>query len=247
MFQLKTLRSLSAIDGGSILADPLLRGLLLVPLVVALAVRGLLPLVLEQVAALTEVELAWLFAPMAGYTVVTIAPLLAGAVVGFLLLDQRDERTLTALRVTPLPLGLYLSYRLALPTCVALLISIVALALAGGQGLSLGGAWLAAVAAAPLAPVTALALVALARNKLEGMALLKALSVLLAAPLAGLFVPPGGWSLALMLLPTYWVAQATWALQAGTGAWGWIAGSWCVSSLMLLLLLKRFQHMLKRI
>ncbi|PDW03269.1 hypothetical protein [Candidatus Viridilinea mediisalina] len=244
MLQLKTLRTLSAIDRGSILADPLLRGLLLVPLMVALAVRGLLPLILEQVAALVEVELTWLFAPMAGYIVVTMAPLLAGTVIGFLLLDQRDDRTFLALRVTPLPLGLYLSYRLALPIGIAVLISLVAVALAGGQGLGLGGAWFAALAAAPLAPVTALGLVAFARNKLEGMALMKTLSILLAAPLAGLFMPLAGWSLPLLLLPTFWVAQATWALQAGTNPWGWIAGSWCISGLLLFLLLRRFQRML---
>ncbi|RRR69785.1 MAG: hypothetical protein EI684_14675 [Candidatus Viridilinea halotolerans] len=246
MLKLRALHTLSALDGGNILADPLLRGLLVVPLVVALAVRGLLPLVLERVATLAEIELEWLFAPMAGYTVVTIAPMIAGAVVGFLLLDQRDDRTLTALRVTPLPLSAYLSYRLALPTCLALLVTMAALALAGGQGLGLGGAWLAAVASAPLAPLTALALVAFARNKLEGMALMKALSILLAAPLAGLFVALEGWGLLFMLLPTFWVAQATWALQAGTSAWGWIAGSWCVSGLLLVLLRGRFQRMLAR-
>lgn len=238
MLTMKTLRALGAIDTGSVLSDPLLRGLLVVPLLVALAVRGLLPLVLVRIGELAEVDLAWLLAPMAGYTVVGIAPLIVGAVVGFLLLDQRDDQTWLALRVTPLPLSVYLAYRLALPSLLGLLVTLAALAVAGGLGLGPGGAALAALAAAPLAPVTALALAAFARNKLEGMALMKALSVLLAAPLAGLFVPTGWWQLALAALPTFWVARATWALQAGLPAGGFILGAWVLGGLLTALLLR---------
>jgi hypothetical protein len=60
MLTMKTVRALGAIDMGSVAADPLLRGLLVVPLLVALAVRGLLPLVLVRIGELAEVELAWL-------------------------------------------------------------------------------------------------------------------------------------------------------------------------------------------
>lgn len=245
MLSIKTMRALGAIDTGSVLADPLLRGLLVVPLLVALAMRGLLPLVLARISALAEVELGWLLAPLAGYTVAAIAPLIAGAVVGFLLLDQRDDQTLLALRVTPLPLGAYLTYRLAAPTLIGLFTTLVALALAGGLGLGLGEALLAALAAAPLAPLTALALAAFARNKLEGMALMKALNLLLAAPLGGLFLPEG-WGLALAALPTFWVAQAIWALQAGAPAWTFMLGAWGLGALLTALLLMRLRRVLAR-
>lgn len=38
-----------------------------------------------------------------------------GVVTGFLLLDERDDRTLTALQVTPLPLRAYIFYRVTVP------------------------------------------------------------------------------------------------------------------------------------
>jgi fluoroquinolone transport system permease protein len=245
MLSIKTMRALGAIDTGSVLADPLLRGLLVVPLLVALAMRGLLPLVLARVGVLAEIDLGWLLAPMAGYTVVAIAPLIAGAVVGFLLLDQRDDQTLLALRVTPLPLGAYLTYRLAAPALAGLLATLAALAVAGGQGLGPSEALLAALAATPLAPLTALALAAFARNKLEGMALVKALNLLLVAPLAGLFLPEG-WSLALAALPTFWVAQAIWALQAGAPAGAFMLGAWGLGALLTALLLMRLRRVLAR-
>jgi fluoroquinolone transport system permease protein len=176
MLHLKSLRALGAFDAGSVLGDPLLRGMVLIPLAVALAVRLLLPLVVTRLSALAGVDLAWVETPLAGYAVVGIAPLLAGTVVGFLLLDQRDDRTLLALRVTPLPLATYLAYRLAAPTLAAIPLTVAALALASVAGLGPGEALVAALAAAPLAPLTALALLALARNKLEGMALMKSVA-----------------------------------------------------------------------
>jgi fluoroquinolone transport system permease protein len=240
MVRLQTLRALSAIDTGSVLADPMLRWLAVVPLMVALAIRGLLPTVAARVGALAGVDLGWIVAPLSGYAVVGIAPLIAGAVVGFLLLDQRDDRTLLALQVTPLPMGVYLAYRLAAPTAVAFLVTLAAIATAGGQGLGPGAAVLAALAAAPLAPLAALALAAFARNKVQGAALMKAASLVLMAPLAGLFLDPV-WGLTLGILPTYWVAHATWALQGGASAWGFIAGGWVLSTLLSAALLWRLR------
>jgi fluoroquinolone transport system permease protein len=238
MVTLRTFRALGRIDIGSVLTDPMLRGLALVPLMAALAIRLLLPAVAARVGALAGVDLGWLVAPLSGYAVVGIAPLIAGSVVGFLLLDQRDDRTLLALRVTPMPFGLYLAYRLAAPSLVAVVAILAAVAVAGGLGLGPTEALLAALASAPLAPVAALALVAFARNKVQGAALMKAASILLMAPLASFFLP-AGWGLALSALPTYWVARSTWALQSGEAAWPFMLGAWAVSGVVAALLLLR--------
>lgn len=242
MLQIRTLQALGRIDLGSLQADPLLRWMAAIPLMVALAIRNLLPLVIAQLSELAGLDLGWLQAPLSGYTVVTLAPLIAGAVVGFLLLDQRDDRTLLALRVTPLPLGTYIAYRLAVPALAGLLVTLAAVAVAGGQGLG-AGAFVAAVAAAPLAPLSALSLAAFARNKVEGLALMKAASVPLIAPLASLMLPPA-WSYALAILPTYWIARATWALQAGEAAWPFLAGGWALSTGLIALLLLRLRRAL---
>lgn len=245
MLRLRALRALGAMDAGSLLADPLLRWMALLPLAIALAVRLALPLVLPKLGALAALDLAWLQPLLAGYVVVTLAPLLAGAVVGLLLLDQRDDRTLLALRVTPLPLGVYIAYRLMAPTLVAFAVTLVAITVAGGLGLTPLAALLATLASTPLAPLAALALAAFARNKLQGLALIKAASVLLAAPLAGLFLPPAGRA-ALLLLPTTLAAQAVWALQASASAWPFIAGSWLLGATLVTLLLWRLRATLER-
>lgn len=244
MLQIRALRALGAIDAESLWADLLLRWMAVLPLVVALAVRAVLPAVLVKVSELAGVELAWLQPLLAGYVVVALAPLLAGSVVGFLLLDQRDDRTLLALRVTPLPLGVYLAYRLALPTAAALVATLAAVAVAGGLGLTPATALLAALASAPLAPLAALALAAFARNKVEGLALMKVAGVPLMAPLAGLFLPPL-WRAPLHLLPTYQVARAVWALQSGAAPWSALLAGWGLALLLAALLLLRLRRALE--
>jgi fluoroquinolone transport system permease protein len=234
------LRTLGQIDLRSALADPMLRLMLVLPLVVAAAIRLLLPALLTQVSALAEVELTWIGPLLSGYVVISFGPLLAGCIAGFLLLDQRDDRTWLALRVTPVPLWLLLAYRLVAPLLLGLPITVAAVAVAGGAGLSFGAALLAALAAAPLAPTTALALAVFARNKVEGLALVKAGSLLLVLPLAALFMP-SAWQLPLYALPTFVVAQAVWALQAGVAAWSPIGVSWLLGSLLAALLLRRLR------
>jgi fluoroquinolone transport system permease protein len=234
MFSRQTFRALGAIDAGSISGDPLLRWMIAIPLVVAFAMRLLLPSVLVRLGDLTRVELGWMLAPFSGYVVVAFGPLSVGTVVGFLLLDQRDDRTLLAMRVTPLPLAAYLAYRLALPTLVSIPVTLAAVLVAGGLGLGPGGALLAALSGAPLAPLTAIALVALARNKLEGMALMKMASL----------VPPV-WDLALGVIPPFWVAHAVWALQQGENPIGFVLGAWALPAALIVLLLWRLRRVLE--
>lgn len=110
MLNFKTLRALSMVDGW----DLLLRGMVLVPLGLAVGARGLLP---SAVAALRErlsFDRAALYPHLMGY-VLLLPPAISRMVVGFMLLDQRDDHTLPALWVTPLPLTGYLIYRRAVP------------------------------------------------------------------------------------------------------------------------------------
>jgi fluoroquinolone transport system permease protein len=57
--------------------------------------------------------------------------LMPGTVFGFLLLDEKEDDTLTALRVTPVRLEQYLAYRVALPAALAFLFSLALAPLIG--------------------------------------------------------------------------------------------------------------------
>jgi fluoroquinolone transport system permease protein len=211
--------ALGRADARTALRDPLLAPLLVVPPLLVVLLRFGLPPLAAWLRDRFGVDLAP-YAPLvaSGLVVVTI-PAMFGAVAGVLVLDERDAGTLTALRLTPLGLRGYAGWRVGSAVVLA--------ALGVGVGLPLSGlfAWAqvpAALAllvpASLLAPVTALALLAFARDEVAAMAVAKGLNLLLTLPLAAWFVD-GPWSLAFGILPTYWVVRGFWAVAAGEPSW----------------------------
>ncbi len=67
------------------------------------------------------------------------------------------------------------------------------------------------------APIYALTLASIARNKVQGLALMKGMGVFFLAPVAAWFVPMP-WQLLLGVIPTYWPAKAFWVALEG-GPW----------------------------
>src|SRR5688500_12038507 len=102
-------RALAAADSQILWRDPLLGWVLLLPLSVALMLRVLIPTITDALSD-TGFQLQPFYPLiMSGYL---NAHGIVGMVVGFMLLDERDARTLSALRVTPLSIRQYLGYRL---------------------------------------------------------------------------------------------------------------------------------------
>ncbi len=107
-------RALGAIDAKSVRRDPLLRWLALGPVSLALLVRWGTPYVAGRLQGQLGFDLVPYY-PLIVSFVLLLVPMMCGIVIGFLLLDQRDDRTITALQVTPLTLNGYLVYRAAAP------------------------------------------------------------------------------------------------------------------------------------
>jgi fluoroquinolone transport system permease protein len=243
---LQIIRGLGPLDAKTVGRDSLLRGTLVLPLMIALLTRFVMPALALQIGAATGLELSRFQAPIMSAALLLITPVIGGLVVGFLLLDQRDDRTLAALQVTPLPLRAYLAYRLAAPMLLSLAMMLVAFPLAGLAEAGIAAVLLAALAAAPLAPLIALGLACFAENKVQGLALLKGASILLIAPIAAIFVPPP-WQWALGIAPTFWPARLYWALGAGEpGWWAYLLAGLAYQALLLAMLLRRFERVMWR-
>lgn len=139
---------------------------------------------------------------IASFVLVLIAILL-GWVTGMLLLEDRDDGPLLALEVTPVGKSGFLLYR---TTVTAVISFIAAFAIAGlllqpPLGLRLFMAMLVALEAVMIT----FALLAMAGNKVEGLALSKVLNIAALVPLIAL-IPSGlrylaGW------VPSYWVGE----------------------------------------
>jgi fluoroquinolone transport system permease protein len=176
-----------------------------------------------------------------------IAAGMIGTVVGFLLLDQRDDQTLTALLVTPLSLGDYLRYRLGGPMLLSVVFGTVMVPLAGLTQTTLLQAVVSAATAAPLAPIYALFLGTIAGNKVQGFALAKAAGIVMVPCIVSYFVT-GPWQLAFGLVPHYWPLKTFWLFDDGaTGAalvHALIGLAW--QSVLLAVLMRRFSHVARR-
>ena len=239
------LRALGPIDAANVRRDPLLRWMLVMPLVFGLMFRGVGALVEPWLADRFSVALTTYYPLIAG-SIVLLPPMLYGVVVGFLLLDHKDDRTLTALQVTPLTPSGYLAYRIAIPVVLSIAITPLVFLASGFSELGIGGQLLAAVAAAPFGPAFTFFIAAFAKNKVQGFALMKAAGVINWPPIIAWFVT-SDWQLAFGLCPTYWPVKFYWELEAGrSGSWIYLLTSVIYLGLLIVAFHRRFERIMTR-
>ncbi|MGQ9815448.1 MAG: hypothetical protein ACUVR3_09910 [Candidatus Roseilinea sp.] len=245
MNAIQILRSLGPIDARSVLRDTLLRWILLMPLLFAPLLRWGVPALTTWLQQQAGFDLTPHY-PLIMSSMVMMMPALVGTVIGFLLLDQRDDQTLVALQVTPMTLPGYLAYRIAVPMFLSMIMVVAIVVAADLTPLDPGALLMSAVAAAPMAPLYALALAVLAENKVQGFALSKASGVFMMPALLAYFVP-AEWQLVLGLSPVTWTARLFWALAAGDpAALIYFVVGLVYQALLIGLLLRRFTVVMTR-
>lgn len=148
-------------------------------------------------------------------------PLLLGAVLALQLLDERDQNTLAALRVTPVPPSAYPAYR-AVTTVALTTISVLAsLALTTQVPLeTLALSVPVALSAGLLAPVLGLLMSAIARTKIEGLAVMRVVGLaVFTLPIVPFFFRESAWQYAFGVLPAYWPVRTFWSAYDGSGGY----------------------------
>lgn len=206
------LAALGPIDFHTIRRDALLRWMAVLPFGIAILLRFFVPFVRARVLEQFAFDIAPYY-PLLISMLVLMMPILFGTVIGFLLLDQREDGTLTALRVTPLSETGYLMYRMALPLVLSVVATLFMFPIVALVEINFVGQLLGALCAAPLAPLFALFLAAFAENQVQGFALSKGAGVFLIPPTLAYFVPMN-WQLLCGILPPYWVAKVLWTAVA---------------------------------
>jgi len=210
------IRSFARVDRRTLLDDRLLLLLLAGVPLIAGAVRwfngpGLTWVHTRYGLDLTEhLPLVWAF------VLVVHTPTMFGAVTGLLFLEDRDAGLLPAITTTRPSLPVLLAYRLATTALITGAMVAIALPLAGAHHpLGTAGTIATSLAAAAVSTVPAMLLATLAHDRVQGMALMKAISLPLYLPLAWWFIDhPAGWLLAAV--PTAWAARTFWADTTGT-------------------------------
>jgi fluoroquinolone transport system permease protein len=245
MIALKAVRALGPVDFKNIRRDPLLKWIIFTPLLQMLVIRWLIPWITGLLQEQVGFDLRP-FYPLLMSFMAMVVPFILGVVIGFLLLDQRDDNTLTALQVTPLSLGGYLAYRVSAPTVAAFLSTILVVWGAGLVQLSLPELLVVSLSTALMAPIMALIFASFAENKVQGLALSKGSGVFMVPALIAYFVP-GGWQYLFGIMPTYWPAKLFWTLAGGEpGAWIFLLVSLFSQGVVLALTLRHFYRVMYR-
>ncbi|HNT24909.1 MAG TPA: hypothetical protein PKM21_11125 [Anaerolineales bacterium] len=221
MNTIQALRALGPIDIRSVRRDSALSWMVFIPIFSALILRWGMPPLTARILERYDFNLEPYYPVMLAYFFVVMAPVTFAVLIGFLLLDEKDDHTLTALQVTPLSLNAYLAYRIAIPVLLTFVMMFVLFPVSGLDALPLQNILLIAIAAAPLSPMFALFLASFAQNKVQGFALMKLVGFVLFIPIFAYFALPG-WELAFGLIPTYWPMKVYWLLNSGQTERVWV-------------------------
>jgi fluoroquinolone transport system permease protein len=240
----RVFRTLVYADSRMLWRDPLLGWILALPIGLALLLRPLIPRIQEALLEGAGFDLTPYYPLVMGGFLMT-APGMVGMVIGFLFLDERDARTLTALRTTPLSMRQYLAYRVALPLLLGTASTLIGYPLTGLTPLPLTSLLPIVIVASLSAPLLALILAVAAPNKVAGFAVVKVLNAVNLLPIVAYFVPRPV-QFAAGIFPTYWPMRALWSAAVGEVYGAYLVLGGVVSVLALLLAVRLFDRRLLR-
>jgi fluoroquinolone transport system permease protein len=236
----RALRVLAPNDMRLIWRDGFLLMVLLVSPVFCLAFRWLIPYLAGVVAEWVELELY--YGLILANFIIAMQPVLLGAVVGILFIEERDEGTLLALQATPLSLRSFLGYRLLAAMGLSVAITLIAVPLAGLVPVS----WLDTLAAALLAslgvPLVALSYAVFIQNKVQAVTAIKLVQAWGGMPVFLYFAPtPWQW-IGSVPGPLYYPMRLFWSAAEGRAEWWLILPGLIIQGAALLWLLRRFER-----
>ncbi len=237
-------RRVGPVDLRNFARDDFLRWVIVLPFLVALLYRYGIPALTVELLTSYGFDLVPYY-PLLMSGVVVMVPSIVGMVVGFLLLDERDEQVHTALMVTPMPFGAYLLYRIALPLAVGLPVTLVVYVIAGLAPLPFGQLVVIALLGSMTAPIAALFLASVADNKVSGFAITKLLNSVNMLPIAAYFIEMP-WQIAAGIVPGYWPLKLVWLAHAGESMAAAAVAGFVVNAAAVLVLLRLLDRKLHR-
>lgn len=204
--------------------DPLLWMVVLAPAIWTTGVATLTPLFADMLAERYGFDLTPYYPLILTAFLLLTSVIVVGAIAAFLVLDEVDAGTLTALRVTPVSLSTFFGYRAATVMVLTTVYVVATLAFSGLLAPGLVPALIPiGLVAGMSAVVTLLLIVSMANNKIQGIAMVRALGMLIAGlPCLPWFID-SPWNLAFGVLPPYWAAKAFWVASAHGTWWPYLA------------------------
>jgi fluoroquinolone transport system permease protein len=207
----------------------------------ALAFRWAIPWLAEQVQ--DRVDLTQYY-PVLCVILVLILPYIMGLVLGLQLLEEKDERTLAAVAVTPFSIGRYFWFRVWTYAVIGAVMLVISHAAMGLVGISRFQLSVIAVSSTISTGASAVIVAVLAKNQVQGFAVLKGAGLPFIVPALSFFVPRH-WDLLFGVIPLYWPIKAYYvAVDGGSSTFFWaaIAAAIVTQAIALVLLYRLFKR-----
>ena len=221
--------------------DPLLVMIVVAPIIWTTGVAFLTPLFTEMLSRRYDFDLVPYYPLVLTAFLLLTSIIIVGGLGAFLVLDEVDAGTMTALRVTPVALRDFFGYRAATVIVVAAVYVIATTSLSGILAPRMFPALIPIGLLSGLSAVVCLLLiVTVAGNKIQGLAMLRALGMLIAGlPCLPWFID-SAWNLAFGVLPPYWPAKAFWVASDHGTWWPYLVAGVAYNLLIAWPLFRRF-------
>lgn len=189
--------------------DPLMRFMMFYPIILGLIGRYVIPWISNK----SNFKLN-LYADFIIVVLIIVTPHIYGALIGFSILEDRDDNIFTAIRVTPLSMNEFLSFRLAMVTLLSFISSSFVMWFSNIVTLPLKNIFAIAFLVSLAAPMTGLFINFISKNKIEGFAVMKGTGIILIFPIISLFYFDKK-ELFFSFAPGFWPAKAISTLIRG--------------------------------
>lgn len=221
--------------------DPLLVMLVLAPVIWTVAAVVLIPPLTETLFRRYAFDLVPYYPVVVTGLLLLTSIIIVGGLGAFLVLDEIDAGTLAAIRVTPVSLSTFFAYRAATVVAVTTGYVVITMTFSGLVRPGLTPALIPIGIVAGLSSVvTLLLIVAVAGNKIQGIAMLRLLGLVIAGlPCLPWFID-SAWNLAFGVLPPYWAAKAFWVASDHGIWWPYLLGGAVCNIVMGWPLFRRF-------
>jgi len=153
--------------------------------------------------------------------VMALGPVIFGMLPAFILLDEKDEKTLDAIRVLPISPSTFLSYRMINWVGLVFIYSLAAPVIMDFSGIPTNALVLCALLLTLETPIIALIIMTYADNKVEGIVATKIVNAVFLAPFLAYIASPK-WTNLLVPIPSYWAIKGFMEATLGNEFMGFI-------------------------
>lgn len=135
---------------------------------------------------------------------IMVSALTPAMAMAFILLEEKDNALFPVFNILPYSFRKIISIRMLLLSALAILSALLIQLLSPGPRLPLGIMLISILLSSGMAPLFCLSIALIARNKIEGATIAKAMNFAVLLPLPALLYP-SWWSYFAWPLPTFWI------------------------------------------